>query len=110
MEDMDKNEVSNNGISEDEDLIMREVIQGDVDLYYLHHYLSEICRRASGRSAGYFVDLFTLQEVARLLSDKRLSIAQIADELSFSSASYFTRYVKKHFGMSPKAFRKAGTL
>lgn len=74
------------------------------------HYLSEICRRASGRSAGYFVDLFTLQEVARLLSDKRLSIAQIADELSFSSASYFTRYVKKHFGMSPKAFRKAGTL
>lgn len=25
MEDMDKNEVSNNGISEDEDLIMREV-------------------------------------------------------------------------------------
>lgn len=74
------------------------------------HYLSEICRRASGRSAGYFVNLFTLQEVARLLSDKRLSIAQIADELSFSSASYFTRYVKKHFGMSPKAFRKAGTL
>jgi len=74
------------------------------------HYLSEICRRASGRSAGYFVDLFTLQEVARLLSDKRLSIAQIADELSFSSASYFTRYVKKHFGMSPKVFRKAGTL
>ncbi len=74
------------------------------------HYLSEICRRASGRSAGYFVDLFTLQEVARLLSDKRLSIAQIADELSFSSASYFTRYVKKHFGMSPKAFRKAGML
>ena len=29
MEDMDKNDVSNNGISEDEDLIMREVIQGD---------------------------------------------------------------------------------
>ena len=45
MEDMDKNEVSNNGISEDEDLIMREVIQGDVDLYYLHHYLSEIFRK-----------------------------------------------------------------
>ena len=45
MENMDKNEVSDNGISEDEDLLMREVIQGDVDLYYLHHYLSEIFRR-----------------------------------------------------------------
>lgn len=45
MEDMDKNDVSNNGISEDEDLIMREVIQGDADLCYLHHYLSEVFRK-----------------------------------------------------------------
>lgn len=37
MEDIDKNEVSDNGISEDEDLMMREVIQGDADLCYLHH-------------------------------------------------------------------------
>lgn len=45
MEDLDKNEVSeNNGISEDEDLLMREVIQGDADLYYLHHYLSDVFR------------------------------------------------------------------
>ena len=36
MEDIDKNEVSDNGISEDEDLIKREVIQGDADLFYLH--------------------------------------------------------------------------
>ena len=34
MEDIDKNEVSDNGISEDEDLIKREVIQGDADLFY----------------------------------------------------------------------------
>lgn len=45
MEDLDKNEVSNNGISEDEDLMMREVIQDDTDLYYLHHYLSEVFRK-----------------------------------------------------------------
>ena len=45
MEDNDKNEVSDNGISEDEDLIKREVIQGDADLFYLHHYLSEVFRK-----------------------------------------------------------------
>ena len=44
MENIDKNEVSDNGISEDEDLLMREVIQGDADLYYLHPDLSEIFR------------------------------------------------------------------
>ena len=45
MEDIDKNEVSDNGISEDEDLMMREVIQGDADLCYLHHSLSEVFRK-----------------------------------------------------------------
>ncbi len=44
MEEVDKNSVSNNGISEDESLMMGEVIQGDADLYYLHHYLSEVFR------------------------------------------------------------------
>lgn len=45
MEDMDNKEVSNEGISSDEDLVMREVIQGDADLCYLYHYLSEIFRK-----------------------------------------------------------------
>ncbi len=29
----------------DEELMMTEVIRGDADLYYLHHYLSEIFRK-----------------------------------------------------------------
>lgn len=45
MEDIDHNEVSNNGISEDEELLMREVIQDEPDLFYLHHYLSELYRK-----------------------------------------------------------------
>ena len=44
MEDIDKNEVSDEGISDDEDLMMREVVQGDADLIFLHHYLSEVFR------------------------------------------------------------------
>ena len=44
MEDIDKNEVSDEGISDDEDLMMREVDQGDADLFFLHHYLSEVFR------------------------------------------------------------------
>ena len=42
MEEVDTHEVVNNGISEDENLMMGEVIRGDADLYYLHHYLSEV--------------------------------------------------------------------
>lgn len=45
MEDIDNGEFSNNGISEDEDLMLREVIQDEPDLFYLHHYLSEVYRK-----------------------------------------------------------------
>ncbi len=37
-------DLKSNAISDDEDLLMREVIQGEADLYYLHHYLSEVYR------------------------------------------------------------------
>lgn len=45
MEEIDTNDVSNNGISEDEELMMRDVVQDDADLYFLHHYLSDIFRK-----------------------------------------------------------------
>lgn len=44
MEDIDKDDHVSNDISED-DLLMREVIQGEADLFYLHHYLSEVYRK-----------------------------------------------------------------
>ncbi|MDE6046719.1 MAG: hypothetical protein K2G10_05425 [Alistipes sp.] len=44
MEDIDKNEISESAVSEDDELMMKEVIQGDADLYFLHHYLSDVLR------------------------------------------------------------------
>lgn len=45
MEDMDTNDRVSNDIPEDEDLIMGEVVQGEPDLFFLHHYLSEVYRK-----------------------------------------------------------------
>ena len=42
MEDIDNKEVSDTAISEDDELMLKEVVQDDADLYYLHHYLSEV--------------------------------------------------------------------
>ncbi len=44
MEEIDANKRFND-ISDEEDLIMREVIREDADLCYLHHYLSEVFRK-----------------------------------------------------------------
>lgn len=70
------------------------------------HYLSEISKAISGQPFSYWIDRFTVQDAVRLLNDPTLSLADISDRLNFSSQSYFTRYIRKHLGVSPIAFRK----
>lgn len=69
------------------------------------HYLSEICKKVSGQPATYWIDRFLLQEITRLLRQKDLPLNEIAERLSFSSLSYFSRYVQKSLGVSPSTFR-----
>lgn len=45
MEEID-HEVSNKTTSfDDEELLMNEVVRGDADLFYLHHYLADVFRQ-----------------------------------------------------------------
>lgn len=71
------------------------------------NYLSDVCRKASGRSATYWIDRFTLGEVARLLMQKDLPLSDIAERMNFSSLSYFSRYVQRHTGLSPSDYRRS---
>ena len=70
------------------------------------HYLSEICKKVSGKPATYWIDRFTLQEITRLLRQKELSLTTIAERMNFSSISYFSRYVQKRMKITPSEYRK----
>ncbi len=70
------------------------------------HYLSEICKKVSGKSATYWIDRFTMQEITRLLRQKELSLTEIAERMNFSSMSYFSRYVQKRIHLSPSEYRQ----
>ena len=70
------------------------------------HYLSEICKKISGKPASYWIDRFTIQEITRLLRQKELSLTEIAERMNFSSVSYFSRYVQKRINLSPSEYRK----
>ena len=70
------------------------------------HYLSEICKKVSGKPASYWIDRFTMQEITRLLRQKELSLTEIAVRMNFSSVSYFSRYVQKRIHLSPSEYRK----
>ena len=71
------------------------------------HYLSEICKKVSGRPATYWIDRFTLQEATRLLCQKELTLKDVAARMNFSSVSYFSRYVQKRTGLYPTEYRKS---
>lgn len=69
-------------------------------------YLSEVSKKLSGRTAGFWIDRYATIALTRLLRDKRLSLTDISDQFGFSSQSHFSRYVQKNLGISPSDFRQ----
>ena len=70
-------------------------------------HLSETVKHNTGRSVSYLIDRHTVPMIADYLKNSDLSLTQICEEMHFSSLSYFSRYVQKHLGMSPSAYRAA---
>ncbi len=52
---------------------------------------------------AYFQQL-KVEEAKRLLHNFNLSITEISEELGFSSVHYFSRFFKKHIGVSPREY------
>ncbi len=85
----------------------RDVAYYASQLCVVPKYLSEICKKASGYSATYWIDRFTIYEIIDLLRDKELSLSEISDRLNFSSVSHFSRYVHRLLGVSPSDYRRS---
>lgn len=62
--------------------------------------------KAYHQSLHHFLQTSRLDQARLLLSDRRLSIKQIAAQMHFSSEFYFSHFFKKLGGMSPTEFRK----
>lgn len=68
-------------------------------------YLADIIKRVTGTSASYHINNAAASIAIAFLKASPMSITQIADEMHFSSLSYFSRFCLKHIGMSPSRFR-----
>jgi len=58
-------------------------------------------------SPSEFIQAEQLRLVRRLLTDRSLSIADVAEHAGFCSATHFSSFVKRLTGMSPRAFRQS---
>ncbi len=68
-------------------------------------YLSEVSKNISGYAANYWINRYTILDIAKLLRNKSLTFMQISDMFGFSSPAYFSRYVQQHLGVKPTECR-----
>lgn len=69
-------------------------------------YLSRLLMKTMARKPRTIIALFTLKAIENRLRYTDLTMQEIADDLQFSSASAFGKFVREHTGMTPLEFRK----
>ena len=71
-------------------------------------YLSALCKKSSGKTANEWITEHVLEDIRYYLRQTDYSITQICDRLGFPNPSFFSRFVKEHFGMTPLRYRQQG--
>lgn len=86
-----------------EPLSLREVAR-EVSVSAGH--LTTVVRRRTGRTVLEWITQRRMGEARRLLTDTRLSITEIGQQVGLPDAAYFTRQFRQTHGISPSQWRK----
>lgn len=68
-------------------------------------HFSTIVRNVSGHAPMYWIEMFTMTAIKKMLRETSLSFKEIADRMSFPDQSTFGRYFKERESMSPSLYR-----
>ena len=72
-------------------------------------YFSYVCKKCSGKTANEWIRERILEEIRYYLQQTDLSNKEICNHIDFPNTSFFGKYVKEHFGMTPKELRKTNS-
>jgi len=72
-------------------------------------HLSRVCKEAAGRPAHALLTERLMHEARRLLLDTDMPAREVAEQLGFSSAAYFTRSFQHATGQPPSEYRSRAT-
>lgn len=70
------------------------------------NYLTKVCRKLSDKTALQWIREYTEADIRHHLLNTDRSVKEICDELGFPNLSFFGKYCRRAFGMSPTEFRK----
>ena len=93
--DVIRDNIENSDFSVEE--LSREV---GISRVHLNRKMKEII----GMSPSSLIKVVRLKQAAYLLVNNKITIAEVAYKVGFSSNSYFTNNFKNYFGMTPKEF------
>jgi len=68
-------------------------------------YLSALFKKETGLTIIAYIEERQMEAACRMLCYSDFTYAEIADNLSYCSQSYFSKIFKKHYGMTPMQYR-----
>jgi len=76
------------------------------DAVYLNpSYLSNLYKTYTGRNISEYITELRVERAKELLSTSQDKVQDIAVAVGFETAAYFTRFFKKHVGVTPQEYR-----
>ena len=68
-------------------------------------YFTRLFRKETGRTPNDYLADVRINAAKEMLTDKILTIAEIAERCGFANTSHFTRFFREKTGQTPAAFR-----
>lgn len=79
------------------------------DMLHLNpHYLSDLVKKQTGKTATQIIRERYVQEAKTLLRNTEMSVSEISYYLHFKDTSNFTKFFKSIAGYTPREFRERG--
>ena len=66
--------------------------------------MRKLFRQTFGKGVFEYYQSMRMQEAARLLKDKRLTVSEVGYQLGFTNLSHFSRVFEQHTGKKPKKY------
>ncbi|MCC8088400.1 MAG: helix-turn-helix domain-containing protein [Rikenellaceae bacterium] len=74
-------------------------------LYITPKHLSFVVKEVSGKTAAEWIDTHVILESMSLLKFSDMTVKQISNFLNFPNQSFFSKFFKRHTGMSPSDYK-----